>query len=172
MSPRPGTGPKKKQKPRAHGGAADTAAVTGWSGEASAGRERLTAASWGATPTTPRCPSRPPRVRPPAGHAPRPPPLRSPRACAPQVSGRPPAARGSHLRPRAGHGGRVGRRDGATRKCPRPREPRAEGPKLVIIKEGPEPGWVLGVEGYSKERGVRRVTPRSRGRNRGTKSLP
>lgn len=161
------------RKPRAHGAAAGTASVTGGSGKASAGRERLTAASRGATPTTPRCPSRPPRVRPPAGHAPRPPPLRSPRACTPQVSGRPPAARGSHLRPGASQGGCVGGRDGgATRKSPHPGEPSAESPKLAIATEGPGAGPSDGVEGYSKERGVGRVTPRSRCRDSGTKSLP
>lgn len=102
-------------------------------------------------------------MRPPAGQVPSPSPLRRPRACAPQVSGRPPAARRSHLRPRASQKGRVGGRAGEPESSPlRTKCSGSQDP------EPGRPGQGGGVEGDSKERGVGRVTSLSRCRDRGT----
>lgn len=96
-APRPGTGPKKRPKPRAHGAAGTARPQPEWRGRLRAGAPD--SCEPGRHTHHPRSHSHPPRVHPPAGHALRPLPLRSPRACASQVSGRTPGAGIRHLRP-------------------------------------------------------------------------
>lgn len=71
----------------------------------------------------------PPGVRWPAGHAPSPPPPRSPRACAPQVSSCTPAPCPGHLRPKLAKGARRRKGPGPQSLLPRTKWGGPRGPR-------------------------------------------